>query len=739
MTPQPQAPRGNEPVRIVRGAGIRRIPAWHVHSLAALWRALEIAAPERQCLGADLTLGAWRGHWLAREWGQQIGLVEPDNIQPALYAPQREIDSYADTVATLIDNESEGDRNFMSAHALACALIAALREHAISHLLLAAPLAPHRWGNENIQLLNMLQDAAPHHGFRIVVLLRSDASVPHVPGLAFDVQNAPAPAPCGHAFFPVPGLAAPCAAAQYGAPDALTLRNGKLFISPNWRSTDAAAAPPAALEEHLQVYFMLRDGRQEVDFLRRQADLRFAEGAYELALHILESIDQDRIDPLSAALVESQAQNIAIALMDFSRAARGKLPAATLPAVVKASLYQSKAWGMVMSNQAAEAEQYFALARQLLDPRQYQRLYLYLLNISALNKLRLGHIEHALAIENDIESKLLALPFPDWHLIYINSLNQARIFKKCRDLERAELYYNRAFYINFQLRNESDLLYANLCYAQLEEMRGTSEKALTYWVRTCLHWLSNPLPEAIAPRVAQAILAQPLSGKEADVEKISHALLHSLQAAALALGRTLSPFVRPIALARIDAQSGAALCLAQPGWSVFGSRAGPAEEPIFSGPEYQLLNRYVVGLLADHFPHTDFTAFRALFTDAQCGIELADSPRELIWSCVKWQVPELMCGERRYAIDKACLKTIASLRVETSRAINYAAPGQPYWRVHFKRYLRPVVLNAAEQRCMEYLQTPSTLADMSSALGMDTGSCLHLINAMSEKRLVSVH
>lgn len=739
MSLAPEPRQDARPVRIVRRAGPCPIPAWHVHSLAALWRALGIADPERDCLAADLSLGAWRGHWLAREWGRQLGLAEPGMVQPALYGTEQESDRYADTVATLIDHESEGDRNFIGAHAHACALIAALRAHGISHLLLAAPLGQHRWGSENIQLLRLLQEAAPQTGFRVALLLRADAPLPQVAGLAFELQNAPAQVPSGQASFPVPGLATASAAAQFGAPDALALRDGTLFISPNWRDPQSATPPPPGLEAHLQVYFMLRDGRHDIDFLRRQADVRFAEGAYELALQILDALGEDRLAPLDAALLEAHKQNIAIALMDFARAADGKLPADTLPAVVRASLYQSKAWGLVMSGQAAQAEPYFALARELLDPRDYHRLYLYLLNISALNKLRLGQAEQALAIENEIERKLLALPFPDWHLIYINSLNQARIYKKRRDLEQAELYYNRAFFVNFQLRNESDLLYANLCYAQLEDLRAAPDKAFVYWVRTCLHWLSNPLPEAVAPRVAQAILAQPLSNKQADVERISQTLLACLQAAAQAAGRSIEPVARPVALARIDVWSAAALCLAQPGWSVFASSEGPQAESVFCGPAYHLLNRHLIGVLAGYFPQVDFSRFTALFTDAQCGIELADSPRELLWSCVKWRVPELLSGERRYAIDPADWPSLAGLRVETSRAIDHVATGQPRWRVHFKRYLAPLALDAAEQRCLERVRTPCALGELGSALDLDPGACLRLIQGMAEKRLVSVH
>ncbi|MBB5370085.1 MULTISPECIES: hypothetical protein [unclassified Janthinobacterium] len=727
------------PVRIVRGPGPRRIAAWRVQSFEALWRSMGIAEPARQCICADLTLGAWRGHGLAREWGQQLDLAEPEPIQPVLAADGADIDHYADTVGILIDNESEGDRNFMRAHALACALVAAVRERGVSHLLLAAPLGAHEWGSENLQLLKLLQDAAPHYGFQLAVLLQSDAVIPQVAGLELVPQNDAVAPSHPTVAFPVPGLAdAGWAAAQYRAMDVLQLHNGKLFISPNWRDPRAGGAAPAGIGEHLQVYFVLRDGRQEVDFLQRQADLRFAEGAYGLALRILDHIAQDALAPLPAALVEAQKQNIAIALMDFLRAAQGRLPADTLPPVVKASLYQSKAWGMVMSGQAALAEQYFALARQYLDPVQHRRLYLYLLNISALNQLRLGQVEQALAFENEIERQLTELPDPDWHLIYINSLNQARIFKKCRDLEQAEHYYNRAFFINFQLRNESDLLYTNLCYAQLESLRGSPETALMYWLRTCLHWLSNAMPEALAPRVAQAILGMPLSNQDADVEKISVVLSEQLLVAVKAVGRSVSPLPQAIVLQRIDAASRAEICLAQPGWSVFATGQGERLETIFTGPAYRLLNRQVLGVLAADFPQVDFKLFRTLFTDAQWGIELAEQPRELVWACLKWQVPELLCQGQRYRIDENSLQTFDGFRIESSRAINYVRVGPQQWQVHFKRYLKPLALNKDEQRCMEHLRTPSTFAETGTALGIDAHSCWRLINSMAEKRLVSV-
>src|SRR4051812_38888593 len=100
---------------IVRRAGARVLPAWHWHALAQLQAAVGWA-DAAECVFADLSLGAWRGHWLARAWAAQLGLPAPAPVQPALAAGVDSADTadYADTVARLIDNESMGDVNFIA-------------------------------------------------------------------------------------------------------------------------------------------------------------------------------------------------------------------------------------------------------------------------------------------------------------------------------------------------------------------------------------------------------------------------------------------------------------------------------------------------------------------------------------------------------------------------------------------------------------------------------------------------
>lgn len=735
MAPDGMAlPPGRMPA-IVRHAGGHVVRAWHWHSLDQLRADIGWDDPA-ECLFADLALGAWRGHWLAREWGAQLDLPEPAPLQPALGADGEAAARHADTVARLVDNESAGDLNFIAALRFAEALVRALAHRPLRHLLLVAPLPGHAWGQENVQLLRLLCDAAAQYGFTIGLLLRADARVAPLPGIGILVQNAPAPVAARSApWCAVPGLLdwAP----QDAGIETLTLAGGRTLVSPNSRPARAGAEPPrAGLPAYLRVPFALRAPLQDAGFLQHEAGLRFAEGAYDLAFAILDGIRLDALDPLAAALVAAQQQNIAIALMDFARAAAGPVPADSLPPAVRASLCQSKAWGLVMTGDAAGAEPWFAQARRLLDPRRQQRLYLYLMNISALARLRQGDSAGALAFERDIERQLLVMERPDWHLVYINCLNQARIFKKLGDHDQAERYYARGFHVTHQLRNESDLLYLNLCQAQLSTLQGRHEDALAHWLRAALHWLSNPCPEALAPRVALAVLGRPLSHRAGGVEPIAQALGAQLRDACLRLGLDAQPAARAIPLHRIGPDSRPAACIGQSGWSVMTSARDHGPLP-FDGPAYRDLNRLALGLMDGLAPGTGLLQAAAVLTDDRDGIDLPISPREVLWSCLRWSVPLLRFGGRDYRVPPRAAAA-ADFLVERSRAIDTIDTGATPWRAHFRRYLPALDLDADEHACLAGLDGPLRLAALAPLLGRDIDATVDLVVGMAARRVLSV-
>ncbi|MEE3650609.1 MULTISPECIES: hypothetical protein [unclassified Brenneria] len=748
---------------IVRQIAPPLLEVWYWHRLCDLQIQIGWQDASADCLFADLSLGSWRGHWLAHQLAAQLGISAPTKVQPELHGSTSLQGQYADTIGQLIDNENEGDKNFITAYQFARRLIAAFTQQQRKFILVVAPIAHQLWGSENLQLLRLLASAAPAYGFRLGLLLRTDANLPELAGFQFKANNQPAQQSNPErmtalqcAEFSIPGLLS----ADWLRPDfelppeILPLADGQLLLSPNLRpSQSVIPVDLSLLPDELKVVFALQQQPQDIEFLQQQAGTRFAEGGYDLAYLILAQIEKSPLSVLQQALIEAQKQKIAIALMDFPRAAAGALPDVSLPDEVRASLYQSKAWGLVMTGQPVQAEQYFAKARQLLDPQRDPRLYLYLLNISALNQLRLGDAQAALTIEKNIEQQLSLLHTPDWHLIYINCLNLARIYKKLRNFPKAEHYYRQGFLVNHQLRNESDLLYMNLCLAQLEALQERHQQALHYWLRAALHWLSNPMPEALAPRVAQAILNRPLSNKESSPEQISANLLQSLQQCCQQLGLPVRSADRCIAFGRISYAGQAQQCIGLPGISLLISREYSVQAP-FDGVAYRQLNQWVLGLLQILLPQLELGGIRSLLTDQQYGVELPATARETLWSCLTWQVPELIFAGQRYDVPLKDNSTTAktpnpsqlshtallnSFRVMHSRAISYVQNGPQGWLVVFKRYRSALKLSSRQQALLQYVQEGRDLEQLCQFLQIAPEECLSWLHQLTAQRLIQVH
>jgi tetratricopeptide (TPR) repeat protein len=733
------------------------LQCWYCHSFASLQADIGWQDASKETVLADLSLGGWRGHDLARQWGSQLGLPPPPQLQPELYRPQ-DPQHYADTVGQLIDHESEGDQNFIAACQFARQLVAAMLQQGRFLLGVIAPFAGQHWNSEDLQLLRIVASACQQYRLQLALWLRPGAELPLLAGFHCQLQpqsaTPPALPPTCALVSAVPGLLHPdwLDPELHQNTEILELAGGQLLLSPLLRPLHPAATPAIKLPDHLQVSFALRQQPQDCQFLQQQADQRFAEGGYQLAYTILDQIDTNSLPLQQQALLEVQKQKIAIALLDFPRAATGMLPDASLPDEVQAALYQNKAWGLVMTGQAHSAEQYFARARQLLDPVRQARLYLYLQNISALNQLRLGDVDAALALEKTIEQQLQRLPEPDWHLCYINCLNQARIYKKLQDYAQAEHYYRLGFAVNGQLRNESDLLYMNLCLAQLKMLQQQPQQALYYWLRTAIHWLSNPLPEALAPRVAQAVLGQPLSNRQACPEQISASLLASAQQCTKQLGIIVSSYPEPLPFARISQPGQAQQCIGIPGFSLLLSLQYQAHFPV-DGPAYRSLNQWTLGLLQQLLPELELTTARSILTDPQCGHELPVTARETLWSCLQWQVPSLQFAGQAFAVPlaetatstkpdiaaPALITLLSSFKVQPSTAISYVSHSSQGWHVIYKRYRPALSLNAAQQQLLLRVQQPCAVTELGQWLQQTPAQVLPWLYQLSQQRLIQVH
>lgn len=679
---------------------------------------------------SDLSFGAWKGHWVASELQMQLDISVDGAVQPMLNEG-----NYADIVGRLIDNESEGDRNFLFALESCIQICDAIENKGIDYILIIPPHAGNDWEEENLQLMYLLFHALKESEVTVILLCSPGSVIPENWEISY--RNEPAPIEMEPVIPPFPGIVdletLPLLKNQPG--DFALLRNNRVVLNPLKRGECWEDTPEAAWRKtsHIAALFELRTRQKpNRELIEQEAMLRFKEGAYGIALKLLNALLLKAENNLEREEIRSQIQNIRIALMDFESAATEQDPPDDLPDSYIASLSLSKAWGLVMINQPELAEKYFEKARKFLKESEFPRLYLYLLNISALNKLRNGDMETAFAFEKRIEQTLAEQEERDWHITYVNYINQARLFKKIGDYKTSEHYYQLAFGINYQLKNESDLLYTNFCFAQLVELEEKNNEALVYWLRTCIHWLSNPLPEMLAPRVAQAILAKRLSNKRGEVEELSAKLYESLSRICSKNDLEVDEssrlnYTRPGTTSAIPE-----LAAGKPGWGMLLSTAD--SDRIYDGDQYDQLNALVTGCLQALLPAVQWKNYRTVMTDTLFGSELPQTSSELLLLSLRFGVNKINFDNHFYELKNEDLTNLSfKIKASVSPAIRFVVPCQDgtVW-VYFKRYLPPVLLDKEETALLK-------LVERSGKELTEHRVALKKIEKLAEKRIVQFY
>lgn len=716
-------------MKLCRQPGPIPVRSTYFRSWDALAGELDVPRAElpARCVFSDLHLGAWKGHWIGRELCSQLGVPFPGQRQPRLGLRPDEIDE-GRYIGALTDNEGAGDFNTLMALQIATATLEAIKARGIRWIVVLAPAAPRTWGRENLLLLDFLAQGCRAAGCDLLlVFAAADARAP----ARWDQRwlgtqpAAPGPRTPGQ-LAAIPGLIPKrFVDGAHSSADVVHLSDGRLVLSPlaRKRPDDPARAclaefldGPGSLEyQWLAAYAFCDDvpDDAEVEILFASAKDRSAEGGDDVVLDLLEQGKRKTTDRQLLGWADGQRQNAVLRLRRWEEAAAGPLPDDALHPSLKIVLHHDKALGLVMTNRAAEAEPHFKATRDLCSDQQDSKFYLYLLNVSALNKLRLGQAEEAFELEKIIERRLADERITDWHATYINTINQARLYKRTNDLVTSEAYYRRAFAITDGVRSESDLLYTCLCFAQLEERKGRHDAALLLWLRGAIHWLSNPAPEALAPRVVEAVLA----GPRADfVDGVSAALQGFLGAAWAKSGRErveVDEAGPAPSFGRIDEATAAEVrcALGMEGWTVFVTGAAPS--PTYLSPAYSSLARRVWLLLRRLAPHDELPASCALYTDAQLGSDLPVTEEQALGSAIRHGVRTAIFAGRRIEVDVTALERA---RVALAPAVATLDSAGPSLTANFKRYLGPLALAPHEAELVRSLTPDSTVASVVARL-----------------------
>ncbi|MDX6648227.1 MAG: hypothetical protein QOJ97_178 [Solirubrobacteraceae bacterium] len=655
--------------------------------------------------------------------------------------------STADVIGELVDRETAGD---MALRAAALAEMVGEAATPDTVVVVVAPRVGLAWDEPDVRLVAGLARVLPARGARLVLLVGPE---PH---------SAPdAPAEGLHAL--VPGVVSPDVAAAIDAREGrsdvryLALENGFLLVAPGCRPApadvpkgrfaDLSVVAKTCDTPWLSAYAQCHGHELLADagWLRDQAARRSAEGSTDLALRLAEraaGCGRGLADRLAG---ESVLQGMRIATQRFAQAAAQQDPPATAPAAQRAFLLEAKGWGLTMTGQPQEAERYLSEARALTEPGLGdERDRLYLLNISALNRLRLGDSEGALDMEREIEERHALLPRRDWRLEYLNALNTARLLRKLGRLEEALAYFERAFATTLGVRSSSDAVYTNFTLARLALERGQAASAFAGFLRAAAHWLALRVPESLAPRAVRSVTGQAAEPGADRVEDVSAALLAALldhapqsahddlERAARSLGGQAPDFVSARDLPP-DAVVGGGVV--RPGLGILATRAGVVRRsPATDSPSRVALRATVSATVMDGGP---IPAGATVVIDDRLGTEVPTTYLELVESALRLEGRWLSVAGGRRELDAAQRSRLEdNLEVSLGPAVDRVEPLDGRAEIVFRRRLAPATLSAPDAELVSLVGDEPTVARLrEDAAAPDV---LAMLRGLETRRIVTL-
>jgi hypothetical protein len=337
----------------------------------------------------------------------------------------------------------------------------------------------------------------------------------------------------------------------------------------------------------------------------------------------------------------------------------------------------------------------------------------------------------------------------DWRLRYVNSINIARLYRRRKEFDEAERYYQRAFDTTLGVRSESDLIYTNICLAQLNHERGCEDVARTHWLRAAFHWAAAIVPEAIGARVAGALTGLRLGGGKVDIERIAEIFVDIISRYFPDLDRTDSPDEEAPAilpLERLDPQDRvdvelAAGCL---GWGVLAIfRAVKARSLGQWNRRLRILLRRLAASLSG-CPELERAG--SLVVDDRFGREMPVARVELLGSCLRLGVPRMVFEGTMTRFDRR-ERPLPELRLRLRLGVGVDHVERVGTRasVVFKRYRPPVTLSVRESLIVLRLvseQPDGVLLETVAedlAQEIDPESLLWMVFGMEKSRILHLY
>jgi|GEM_PF-2168062 len=727
---------------------------------------------KEKCIATDLTLGPWSSYWSYSELAKQLNIYqEPSAVMPDIRQRKSAEEEKYNSIGRLIDRENKGRHLAIAAHQHAKDILHAIDAQGIKLLLVCAPKQGLHWGLDNAWLLYFLANGLRKSHCQLLIITDNYLLPEELPFAQYRLLNNTVKAPLSTSlkddhtqvdYFPGVFIYNENDNAQYNnantmvslAPYCSITPPHSRVLSSNKKAVDNDNLLP--YQKTFIAYQQLSDTLDKnplnkcLSVLTASAHQAYLKGVYDLALRLYQRAYNFHPENNAKSMLELTLQTIRIAMMEFKDAAKQAAPNEEQAQTLTGPLHQTKGWGLLMSGQPEQAEKHFELARAQASLNEHDRSYWYLMNISALNQCRLGNIDRALKWEKDIEKKLSQLKTPDWQLHYVNTINQARLYKQIGDYEKSLHYYTTAFTINDGLRTQTDQVYFNFTLAQILCKMSHNSKAFIACFRAVIHWLSTPLPEALAPRMMNAILGINHYLPFYDMEAIAGALYQHLLGYAQYAGviypdENADKEESELVFSTIDAIDSHkshyintnSTIVGNDGWCVIASDISIA--PVLSGPCYQQLRQLAIYLMKKLQPHYSFSQQGCLLLDSQYGNEIPSNASEATAMAVRHNLQHIY-----FAMEYRYLSHGDRTTIENNSIIALA-PGIDQLQtqgnqlaLNFRRFIDPVLISDNNTaRLIKEAVTTKPLFELHEKSGLPFNELLESIRDLEKQKILT--
>jgi tetratricopeptide (TPR) repeat protein len=443
-------------------------------------------------------------------------------------------------------------------------------------------------------------------------------------------------------------------------------------------------------------------------------------------------------------ILKSIAAGLHLAAGSFAEVDRWEISFKDIPRTYRGFLLIAKGWAKVMMGKCLEAEALLAEARDLYSTEPFDHaLYPWLLNVSALNYLKLGNMSRAMTIEKEIEKTNETTENKSWQLEYVNCLNIARLHRMGREFSSAEKYYLRAFATDMGARSAAELVYINSCLARLYDEKGDLRKAFRHWLRAGIHWLSCCNQEAMPDRFVLSITGRK---KALSLEKGTHSIstvlserisehqvFKNMQVSAGDYQETPS-FVRSSLDGLLPLNSEKSLGLFHDGIGIFATSSRIAKVRRESDEE---LGAIICKFLTS--PNENkLRGYQTFVVDDQLGREIPETLLEFFAVSRRLNVEKILLdGTLLHPSADQLFNLDLKSTIALSEIVNSVSLTESLGRVKFKRILHEKRLRPEETKIVEILNESKQFNEIRSQLGKSFEVTSELLRALERDRVIT--